>query len=302
VDLVHRLAASMKAGRHVPLLEVEPHPDAGDKYQIVCGEQRWRAAREAGIAEVLVRVHPQLQPLVRLEKQYEENHLRRELDPLEEANCILQARALLEIERAEELLSNGAVAYTPLEDKRVRHREEIDRHLQGLVDLLLAHGIHTVDKAGAKSLRPLSAWRETEAALGISETARKARLGLLRLPADLQEQMRTLPLEHAVQVSRLQDPVAQRELADRAADLNHKQVRAAVNHLLQERGGDIDEIVSVGVPAALTFDAQLRRAADLCRQLLRLLQNLRSRLDESQRHEVADLLDHLVQAREDYRV
>src|SRR5205807_2538536 len=54
----------------------------------VCGEQRWRAARAAGMAEVLVRVHPPLRYLERLEKQREENRLRSDLDPVEEAHCI----------------------------------------------------------------------------------------------------------------------------------------------------------------------------------------------------------------------
>jgi ParB-like chromosome segregation protein Spo0J len=41
VDLIEELASSMRAGRHQPLLEVEPAPGAPGRYQIVCGEQRW---------------------------------------------------------------------------------------------------------------------------------------------------------------------------------------------------------------------------------------------------------------------
>ena len=44
VDLVEKLSESIRSGRHQPLLEVEPAPGLPGRYQIVCGEQRWRAA------------------------------------------------------------------------------------------------------------------------------------------------------------------------------------------------------------------------------------------------------------------
>ena len=43
--LVQQMSASMKAGRHQPLVDVEPAPGNRGRYQIVSGEQRWRAAR-----------------------------------------------------------------------------------------------------------------------------------------------------------------------------------------------------------------------------------------------------------------
>ena len=88
VDLIDRLRASIESGRHEPLLEVEPAPDGEGRYQIICGEQRWRAARAAGLSEVLVRLQPRLGYLERLEKQYEENRLRADLDVAEEAHLI----------------------------------------------------------------------------------------------------------------------------------------------------------------------------------------------------------------------
>ncbi len=88
MDLVRKLAESMRAGRHEPLLEVEPAPLQPGHYQIVCGEQRWRAAREAGLKRILVRIHPRLAYLERLRKQYEENRLRSDLDPVEDARAV----------------------------------------------------------------------------------------------------------------------------------------------------------------------------------------------------------------------
>src|SRR5438552_15862370 len=111
VDLVDKLSGSMKAGRHLPLLEVETAPGIPGRYQIICGEQRWRAAKAAGLLEILVRIHPHLGYLERLEKQYEENRLRANLDLIEEAFCILLDKTLRDIAVAEQLLRESRVPF-----------------------------------------------------------------------------------------------------------------------------------------------------------------------------------------------
>jgi len=60
---VRRLSESMVAGLHEPVIEVEPLPRGPNHYQVVCGEQRWRAALEAGKRKLLVRVLPPLRYL-----------------------------------------------------------------------------------------------------------------------------------------------------------------------------------------------------------------------------------------------
>src|SRR5262249_56781662 len=55
VDLIEQLSSSMRAGRHQPVLEVEPAPGAPGRYQIVCGEQRWRAGPAGGRNAVVAR-------------------------------------------------------------------------------------------------------------------------------------------------------------------------------------------------------------------------------------------------------
>jgi len=127
--LVEQLSASMKAGRHQPLVDVEPVPGDRGRYQIVSGEQRWRAARAAGLTRVLARLHPPLGYLERLEKQFEENHLRADLDPVEEAHCILLHKTLRDIEVAERLLRTASVAFEPLGNKWIRTREDFLQHL-----------------------------------------------------------------------------------------------------------------------------------------------------------------------------
>src|SRR6059058_1272764 len=121
--LVEQLSASMKAGRHQPLVDVEPAPEKRGRYQIVSGEQRWRAARAAGLTQVLARLHPPLGYLERLETQFEENHLRADLDPVEEAHCIFLHKTLRDIEVAEQFLRGASVDFKPLEDKRIGKRE-----------------------------------------------------------------------------------------------------------------------------------------------------------------------------------
>src|SRR5690348_12369563 len=188
LDLVGKLSGSMKAGRHQPLLEVEPAPGIPSRYQIIFGEQRWRAAKAAGLLEILVRIHPHLGYLERLEKQYEENRLRADLDLVEEAHCILLDKTIRDIAVAEQLLRDSLVPFQPLDERRILHRQEFTEHLDGLRKLLVKHKTHTVKSADGQPIAgPLAHWRQTEQALGISESQRKAKVGVLRLaPEELE--------------------------------------------------------------------------------------------------------------------
>lgn len=85
-DSLAELAASIKAqGVMQPILVrvVDPMPGA-DRYEIVAGERRWRAAQLAGLAEVpvLIRAIPDEQALA---MALIENIQRENLNPLEEA-------------------------------------------------------------------------------------------------------------------------------------------------------------------------------------------------------------------------
>jgi ParB/RepB/Spo0J family partition protein len=285
---VRKLADSMSAGRHEPVLEVERLPGTSAKFQIICGEQRWRAARAAGLRRVLAQVHPPMDPLSRLRKQYEENRLREDLDPIEEAHSILMHKTLADIQVAESWLEAKSRRFVRLADKRIRTREGFAVHLDYLVGLIQA--------ARGCAVGGLSPWRETERALGISETNRKARVGLLRLPAELQERLRRAPAEHSAQVSRLTDAAQQRELTDRLQDLTHDDLRVAVNRLLQNPAISVaDAVEHLAPPTARVrdgagLDEQLTRLVDLCRQLSRLARNLAPRLTASERCEVNQVL------------
>jgi hypothetical protein len=288
VDLVRQLAASMRAGRHQPLLEVE-RLSGESAYQIVCGEQRWRAAREAGLDEVLVRVHPALTYLERLQKQYEENHLRADLDVVEEAHLTLLAKTLRDVAVAERLLRDAGEPFVPLDGRVIDSREGFVHHLDELRERLAHRRIRTA----------LSPWRETEKALGISETTRKSRIGILRLDVEVRERVRGMPAEHGIQISRLDDRGRQLELAGRAASLTHDEVETAVRRLRRDPDLSVDDALAVAsteqreLQDPLRFEAQLEGLADLCRQVLRTLDNLRPRVTTEQREEIAAVLFEL---------
>ena len=301
VDFVDKLSGSIKAGRHQPLLEVEPAPGMRGHYQIVCGEQRWRAAKAAGLLEILVRIHPNLGYLERLEKQYEENRLRADLDLVEEAHCILLDKTIRDIAVAEQLLRDSLVPFQPLDEKRILHREEFVEHLDGLRKLLVRHKTHTVKGPNGKPIAgPLSPWRESEQALGISESQRKAKLGVLRLAPELLDELHELSAEHAIQISRLQDADQEAELVHRARELTHRQVHRVVDRLLRDPELDVSELVDSElsgdnnkITGPLAFDEQLQVLADLCRQLARMLSNLRSRTGDEDSAQVRGLLADL---------
>ncbi len=302
VELVRKLAASMQSGRHEPILEVEPAPGKSEGYQIVCGEQRWRAARAAGVTRVLVRLHPSLGYLERLEKQYEENRLRADLDAFEEAHCIGLDKTLRDIAVAERLLTNAHIPFQPLAEKQITERAAFAQHLDDLAQLLIAGKIHVLKVDGRLVTRTLAPWHETERALGISKSGRKAKVGILRIEPGLREQLRGLPAEHAIQIARLTDPLRQAELARRAAGLTHRQVKAAVDRLRRDPSLAVDAVLpnandamSLASPPSgpLAFEQQLRNLADACRQLARTLANLRPRLSPSQRSEVLPMLTGL---------
>ena len=285
VVFVDRLRESMLAGRHQPLLEVEPLPAQPGRYQIVCGEQRWRAASAAGLTEVLVRLHPELGYLERLEKQYEENRLRQELDVAEEAHLIVLDKTIRDIEVAEQLLRESQTGFQPLHQRRITRREEFAAHLDGLRGLLAGERVQV-----------LSPWRETERALGISESQRKSKVSVLRLDPELLDQARALPAEHAIQIAKLEGHERQAQLLQRSRELGLTchQVQGSVDRLRDDKALSVDDAVagaSRPVPGQLdllAFDHQLLNLGDLCRQLVRLLTNLRNHLGEPQERRAFD--------------
>lgn len=82
-EALHELANSIRASGILQPIVVRRH---GDRYEILVGERRWRAARQAGLAHVpaLVREATDAEAL---ELALVENLLREDLNPLEEADA-----------------------------------------------------------------------------------------------------------------------------------------------------------------------------------------------------------------------
>ncbi|MDQ2939406.1 MAG: hypothetical protein M3R23_02625, partial [Actinomycetota bacterium] len=188
----------------------------------------------------------------------------------------------------------------PLDERRLTRREEFGAHLDVLKRLLVKRKVNVVKTESGPIAGQLSPWGETEKALGISESQRKAKLGVLRLGQELLDELHDLPAEHAIQISRLQHPDHQAELAHRARELTHRQVHRIVDRLLHHPDLDVSELVDSElsgdnnkITGPLAFDEQLQVLADLCRQLARMLSNLRSRTGDEDSAQVRGLLADL---------
>jgi ParB family chromosome partitioning protein len=78
------LAASISARGVLQPLLARPHPDDAARYQIIAGERRWRAAQQAGLAEVPCLVR-KLTDQEAAAAALVENLQREDLNPIEEA-------------------------------------------------------------------------------------------------------------------------------------------------------------------------------------------------------------------------
>lgn len=298
MELVRKLADSMRSGRHQPLLEVESIAVRPGHYQIVCGEQRWRAAKEAGVESVLVRVLDGLSHLARLQKQYEENRLRAGLTPVDDAHALLLMKLIKDLERAEDLLAGRSIPFQPLSSKDVKERSDLEQHLVYLKGLLLEHKVHVVNCESGLRVAPLSPWRETESALGISEVVRKRKLAVLRLEPEVLAEANTLPSNHAALIAQVEGHERRADLASRASQLSHRQLHAAVRRLRENPALTVDQALTAHRPVSvnpLAFEEQLRILADLCRQIVRLLNNLKPRISEKERDDARAVLAVLLQ-------
>ena len=81
---LEELAASIRARGILQPILARPHPDQPDRYQIIAGERRWRAAQLAGLHEVPVHVRV-LSDVDAMAASLVENLQRRDLNAIEEA-------------------------------------------------------------------------------------------------------------------------------------------------------------------------------------------------------------------------
>lgn len=85
-DELAELASSIRQRGVLQPILVRPDPDAPDRYQIIAGERRWRAAKQAGLDEIPAVIRD-TDDLELLEIGIIENVQRENLNPLEEAEA-----------------------------------------------------------------------------------------------------------------------------------------------------------------------------------------------------------------------
>jgi hypothetical protein len=233
-------------------------------------------------------------------KQHEENHLRSDLDPVEEAHLVLLTKTLSDIAAAERILVAAEVPFERLDHKRIADRSEIGSHLNELKSRLVDEQLHAV--------KILSPWRKTEEALGLSESGRKAKLAVLRLEPDLLEEVRGLPAHHASLIACIEDPERRAELVARAPQLSNRQLHAAIRRLRHDPHLEVADAMDGSGPGnptepadPLRLEAQLATLVDLCRQIVRILANLSQRISGDERQRVADVLRIVSAASDEFR-
>lgn len=86
-ERLDELAESLKEHGLIEPLVVRRSPKAADKFEIIAGERRWRAAQRAGLKELLV-VVKDVTPRAAFELALIENLQREDLDPIEIAEAI----------------------------------------------------------------------------------------------------------------------------------------------------------------------------------------------------------------------
>jgi len=96
---LEELTASIR--RHGILQPLLVSEAGADRYVIITGERRWRAARRAGIRVVPAVIRERLEDVDQLELALVENLQRRDLTPLEEARAFEQLRTSLGLTQAD---------------------------------------------------------------------------------------------------------------------------------------------------------------------------------------------------------
>lgn len=214
---MRNLAASVK--EHGILQPIIARP-VGEKYEVVAGERRYRAAIEAGLTEMPALVR-EMSDEEAVQYALVENLQREDLNPIEEVEGILQLLALklnTDREGVISLFNRMANVKRGLTHNVVRNEE------QQVVEEVFA----TVGRLSPDSFR-------------------SHRLPLLKLPDEIQEALRRGRIEYtkAQAIARIEEPEQRQELLERAiaekwalsqikeqvADSRQKRSTSAVNPL-----------------------------------------------------------------------
>jgi ParB family transcriptional regulator, chromosome partitioning protein len=166
---------------------------ADDKYELVAGERRYRAAKEAGLDEIPISVR-ELNDEQAIQIALIENLQREDLNPVEETEGLLDLLAItLQVSREEIVSTLNIAAYAK------RKGEEV-------TDNVIRKNLDEIEKVFALvgTLTP--------------ESFRTNRLPLLNLPAEVLEALRVGQLEYtkARAIAKLKKPDQRQQLLEKA--------------------------------------------------------------------------------------
>jgi ParB family chromosome partitioning protein len=171
-DALAALAASIETSGVVQPLLVRPLPDGS--YELVAGERRWRAARQAGLTKVPAVVRDQADA-ERLQAALIENMVREDLNPVEEARAC--AALIEDLGLSKEDLARRVGRSRPAVSNLIRLLELPDEALEMLEagDLSEGHGKALLAAKGNDVRRRL-ARDAARAGWSVRETESRVRL------------------------------------------------------------------------------------------------------------------------------
>jgi ParB family transcriptional regulator, chromosome partitioning protein len=201
-DSLSDLADSIRAQGVVQPIMVRHAPDGSDKYEIIAGERRWRAAQMAGLHEIpaVVRDVPDQAAIC---IALIENIQREDLNPLEEARTL--ARLLNEFDMTHETVAE-AVGRSRSTVTNLLRLLDLHRDVQSLLEagrLDMGHARAIVSLPVEQ--QPSIAQRVVRQGLSVRETERLVNNAMNRNPRNLP---RKKPLDPNIR--RLQDNLSER--------------------------------------------------------------------------------------------
>ena len=179
-----------------------------DEFELVAGERRLRAAKEAGLTEVPI-ISKELSDIQTLQIALVENLQREDLNPVEETEGILELlRIQLDVNSGEVISILNQVANA--KKRNLDLTENVSRQLEIIESVLQNVGRFT------------------------AESFRSSRLPLLNLPDDVLETLRQGQLEYtkARAIAKLKDDGERRELLDKV--LNENLSLSEIKQLVKE--------------------------------------------------------------------
>lgn len=205
-------------------------PLSQDKYELVAGERRYRAAKEVGLTEVPVVIR-ELTEQQALHIALVENLQREDLNPVEETEGIL------------ELLSNELGC----------HKEDAIRLLYRMQNDIQRKNDNVISQPEAETVIKIF----TELGLMSWESFVSNRLSLLKLPEKVLEALRKGQIEYtkARAIAKIKDEEARNELLDTAIadDLSLTQIKERVAALKTDAGEEkAEDTLKTQIKAALT--------------------------------------------------